>query len=343
MASFERRHRHRLAALVLGCGLTVGCHGIEHAGGFGSPASPNAPASIAMVASPAQLPAGGGTSMVDVAVIPSSGQAITVTLTTSTGELAESSIVTDASGHARVEWRGNQSSAIAARVGDLTGTVAIQVAAGKPTPAPIPVPDPGPGHDPTPDPTPGPTTPGGTIRVGIDGYPSPAYAGEPMRFSAFIQVLPPVGVARITWDFNGDGTTDATTNEAAWTFDDAGTHTATLVVTTVDGRRGEASIRFTVYPFDALVIDELKAAPSSVMPGEPVTWSASVSAHNGSLPPLEFRWDFDGNGTVDATTAVGTATTAYFTPGRKRMRLTVVAADGRTATASEEVEVNAPK
>jgi len=38
-----------------------------------------------------------------------------------------------------------------------------------------------------------------------------------------------------TWDFNGDGVIDATTEIATWTYDAAGTYTVRLAVTDNDG------------------------------------------------------------------------------------------------------------
>ena len=48
------------------------------------------------------------------------------------------------------------------------------------------------------------------------------------------------------WDFTGDGTTDATTPTASFTYTTAGNYTARLTVTDVDGRTGTTNIDITV-------------------------------------------------------------------------------------------------
>jgi hypothetical protein len=325
----------RLILAVASCGVLVsGCHGIEHPGGPAAPSTPTVPTSLALVASTSQFPAGGGRCAIDVSVMPTNGEAIAVELVSTTGTLNPSSVVTDRSGHARVEWKGDRSTTIAATSGTLAASVSIHVAGATAPPAP----GPGPGPD---VPTPGPTVPspsGGSISIGIDAGPSPAYALEPMLFTAHVQVLPPSAVTSIAWNFGETGGTDAETSPTLWTYRTAGSQTASVIVLTADGRRGEGSIRLVLRPADELAVS-LGAAPIPAVVRDEVTWSAAVSAHSGGVPDLTYSWDFDGNGVVDATTSGPDATTTYFAPGRLTARVTIRSADGRTAAASREIEI----
>ena len=48
------------------------------------------------------------------------------------------------------------------------------------------------------------------------------------------------------WDFDSDGTVDATTEDATFTYNDPGTYKATLTATTADGRKGSGSTEVVV-------------------------------------------------------------------------------------------------
>ncbi len=324
-------------AILAAIGLSAACHGIEHPASLTSPTATVAANALTLVAIPPQLPAGGGTVTIDVGVMPSDGRGATVTLQASGGTLARSTVTTDSSGHARVEWSGDRSSAITAASGGLGGSVTVNVAGGT-NPAPTP-PDPNP--NPSPEPT--PPTPNGTISVGIDAGPSPAYAGDPMRFAVGVQILPPAAVTSIRWDFDQDGQPDATNWTPAWTYAAPGSHAVTVVVTTADGRRGEASVRFTVRPVDDFEIGNMRAAPETATTRTAVTWSVDVTVLHGSLPPLVYRWDFDGNGSIDATTSGPSATTAYLSAGTRTASVTATSAAGVTSAASGSVIVSDPK
>jgi hypothetical protein len=84
---------------------------------------------------------------------------------------------------------------------------------------------------------------------------------------------------------------------------------------------------------------ETQPDPPTVTEGDSVTFDASASTDD--LTPasqLDFDWDFDADGTFDATGAVVTHT--YETPGSYQARLRVTDEDGASDTADVRVTVN---
>ncbi|WP_227352708.1 PKD domain-containing protein [Haladaptatus salinisoli] len=72
--------------------------------------------------------------------------------------------------------------------------------------------------------------------------------------------------------------------------------------------------------------------------GESVTFDASgTSDPDGDV--AAYRWDFDGDGTVDQTTNESTVDHAYETPGERTARVTVVDGEGQTDEANATVRV----
>ncbi|WP_227375437.1 PKD domain-containing protein [Haladaptatus halobius] len=79
-------------------------------------------------------------------------------------------------------------------------------------------------------------------------------------------------------------------------------------------------------------------ADDGIKTGESVTFDASgTSDSDGDV--TEYRWDFDGDGTVDETTKEATTGHAYKTPGERTARVTVVDSEGQTDDATATVQV----
>ncbi len=85
----------------------------------------------------------------------------------------------------------------------------------------------------------------------------------------------------------------------------------------------------------------LAVSPSSVTAGSTVTLDASESSDRDDAI-AEYRWDFDGSGTVDAVTPGSSATFAPGAPGVLQPAVTVVDARGETAWRAATVQVFAP-
>ena len=111
------------------------------------------------------------------------------------------------------------------------------------------------------------------------------------------------------------------------------TYTAVVTVTDLDNERSTVSTIVNVTPRSALAIDLAASQAASVAgQGQTVTFTATVT---GGVAQ-SFAWDFDGDGTVDATTSSNKTTRVYTSNGRITALVTVQTTDGRSATARTE-------
>jgi Big-like domain-containing protein/PKD domain-containing protein len=111
------------------------------------------------------------------------------------------------------------------------------------------------------------------------------------------------------------------------------TYTAVVTATDVDDERATVSTTVNVTPRSALTIDLAAAQSSSVAgQGQTVTFTATVAGGTAQ----SFAWDFDGDGTVDATTSSNKIAHVYTSNGRTTATVTVQTTDGRSATARTE-------
>jgi len=111
------------------------------------------------------------------------------------------------------------------------------------------------------------------------------------------------------------------------------TYTPVVTATDVDDERSTVSTIVNVTPRSALTIDLAAAQGASVSgQGQPVAFTATVT---GGVAQ-SFAWDFDGDGTVDATTSSNKITRVYTANGRVTATVTVQTTDGRSATARTE-------
>jgi len=109
-------------------------------------------------------------------------------------------------------------------------------------------------------------------------------------------------------------------------------HTVTFDYFSVDGNRGECE---APEPQNrAPVIDAAAATPTTGFAPLEVQFTSEATDPDAG-DELTYSWDFDNDGTADATTADATHT--YTTPGEKQAKLTV--SDGE-ATASRTIDIN---
>ena len=116
------------------------------------------------------------------------------------------------------------------------------------------------------------------------------------------------GIASYSWNF-GDGSTD-TGVATTYTYEDAGTFIATLTVTDLFGNQGIAIKVIKVGTGEVGAVIVTTPSPAEGFVYFTVGFDASGSTV-ASPPIVSYEWDFDGNGTTDATgvTAVHTFTT----------------------------------
>jgi adhesin/invasin len=111
------------------------------------------------------------------------------------------------------------------------------------------------------------------------------------------------------------------------------TYTAVVTATDLDDERTSASTIVNVTPRSALTID-LAAAQGTSVPGQGQTVSFTATVTGGVAQ--SFAWDFDGDGTVDATTSSNKTSRVYISNGRYTVTVTVQTIDGRSSTARIE-------
>lgn len=138
-------------------------------------------------------------------------------------------------------------------------------------------------------------------------------------------------VAAVCWRFDEDDAChDAATT---YTFEEVGSHTATLIVTGEDGERSSATALIVATTAPTATLD----APESVETGTEIRLDAGDSSDDHGIE--RYEWDLNGDGTVDETTTAPTVTHVFETAGAHELTVTTVdAADQRdTATATIDI------
>jgi hypothetical protein len=232
--------RRSLLALVM---VTAACH--DPATAPSAPPAPEvqavAPTRISLIASPGELPAGGGSARIFIETAAGSAVAprIAVNLTASNGALDQGQVVTDDTGHASVGWNGTTTSTITAVAGGVTSSMDVRVIVPPPPIPPSPVPPPRPTPTPT-TPSPSPTQDPVNVTLRADRTTVPV--GGAVSFTATVsQLQPGETITMYRWDLDGDGTDEGTTGpegnvrtSAAYTAH--GPVDAKVTVTTSAGR-----------------------------------------------------------------------------------------------------------
>jgi len=121
------------------------------------------------------------------------------------------------------------------------------------------------------------------------------------------------------------------------TFDTAGSYSITLTVTDADDNL-TATLTKPLTVTNGDPIADGTFSPDPAWQNEQVTFNASASTDAETPGSLTYGWDFDNNGSTDATGV--TATRAFATAGTKTVKLTVTDPQGHTAAKDIVVTVN---
>ncbi len=167
-----------------------------------------------------------------------------------------------------------------------------------------------------------------------------ASVGETLRFDGSASADPDGEIQSYEWSVSGPATAQATGPQFDTSLPEPGTYTVTLTVS--DGTATDTA-GFTVDvsatsdpPPTAIPPVAAVSAPDSVATGETVQFSAADSVDpDGQL--RGYDWDFDNDGTIEASTTGPTATYIFSEAGRYDATVTVVDDDGETATANTSV------
>jgi len=186
----------------------------------------------------------------------------------------------------------------------------------------------------------------GVVTVSPPGYPIADFTYSPKNplvdeaatFNSTSNDEPPGHIVSWEWDFNGDGTIDATTENATWTYTEYGEFVVKL---TVEDNEGFKSIPkeqlITVYAPPEASFDY---SPERPLINEKVTFNASLSTANGGTI-VSYKWDF-GDGTTLLYTGenLNTSTThQYEAFGTYPVNLTVTDSENLKDDTSEIVKV----
>jgi PKD repeat protein len=170
--------------------------------------------------------------------------------------------------------------------------------------------------------------------------PASAAAGEAVTLNAS-NSTDDHGIDHYEWDVDGDGSVEANTTAPLFehTYNETGFVSPRVTVVDTNGSTNVATTNIRVEQGDTPPTAAL-SAPANATAGSEVTLDASASTDDGNI--VEYRWDADGDGTVDETTSGPTYVHTYETPGEFEASVTVVDDDNQTATASETVQVASP-
>ena len=158
----------------------------------------------------------------------------------------------------------------------------------------------------------------------VCGRPDNAYVARPRAVPASgpapltVRFLPEfetlTAVENFEWDFDGDGTTDESETigvQQTFTYETAGTYTATLRLTDNNGEQATGTVRVDVTNTPPEVTAE--AAPSNGAVPLNVTFTATATDPDGIAT---YEWDFEGDGVFDFISATtGQTTFTYTAPG----------------------------
>ncbi|WP_028671755.1 FlgD immunoglobulin-like domain containing protein [Saccharospirillum impatiens] len=150
---------------------------------------------------------------------------------------------------------------------------------------------------------------------------NPTEGSAPLAVTFIPDANTQTAIVRYEWDFDGDGTYDRSETvgrNQTFTYQTPGGYDATLRVTDSDGEQATSQIRITVGNQPPEVSVDLN--PSNGPIPLTVTFNATATDVDGID---RFEWDFDGDGTYDATTTAGTAAYTYDSEGSFQARLRV--------------------
>jgi PKD repeat protein len=142
-------------------------------------------------------------------------------------------------------------------------------------------------------------------------------------------------VTEWSWDFDGDGTPDASTPSASFTYNTPATFDVSLEVRDAQGLSDTKTSSISIADNNAAPVADF-APPACVLNAA----CNFVSTSTDDEGVTEWSWDFNGDGTPDATTAEASFT--YTTGGTFNASLIVRDAQGLTNTKTVALLINTP-
>jgi len=270
---------------------------------------------VTVRANPATVPQNGGTVQVVATVTGTNGRLlanIPVTFSASHGSLSSGTALTDAAGEAHVTLNTNADTDIIATAGTKKSDPAAKV---------------------TVLPAPSITL---TCAVGAQGSCASVSAGETVTFTA-TKATGSSAISSSTLDF-GDGESVSlgslsSPQSVAHRYNAAGTYTARLNATDVNGDN-------TTTTFVLRVEDLVATLSLTITNTQTKTVQATATLSAVGVNIARYEWTFGPNATQSSlVTSTGTVSVSFTTAGPKTVTVRIVLTDGRSATATAQIDV----
>lgn len=277
------------------------------------PVGAAAATNVVLRAEPASVGANGGSVQLVATVRDESGNPIAgvpVTFTTTAGQIASSSVTSDANGEARTTLTTTRQAEVTARAGGQEAQVTVSVQAA-------------------------PT-------VSLTVSPQSPTANQPAVFT--ITVTPAsdgAPVQSVTIDF-GDGerlTLGSGSTTVSHVYSSSGTYTVTARVRDAAGQETVQTLVLIVLPAAPIAVN-LSASPTAPVVNEVTTFTAQATPPAG-VSIQRYRWDF-GDGTAVVETTGDQRTHVFTSAGRRTVTVRAYASDGSIGVGQTEVNVVQP-
>ncbi len=175
--------------------------------------------------------------------------------------------------------------------------------------------------------------------IAVAGADYHTFVGVPVTLDASLSHDPDGTIVKYEWDFDADGTWDATTTgpTVSHAFDKPGNRRVLLRVTDHSGLtatdRTHVMVRMDAFPPVAVI-----AGPSEVYVGEPAFFDGSLSYDDEGFITT-YSWSFIGDDEYEFSSLLPTVAYTFLVPGEWVVRLDVRDAVGNVGTAQMSVLV----
>ena len=166
------------------------------------------------------------------------------------------------------------------------------------------------------------------------GGPYTGREGGPVAFNGSTSSDPNGDALTYAWDFDNNGTTDATTATPSHTYADNGTYTVKLTVSDGNGHSSSATTTATIGNAAPVVNAGADAGVDETAPSTSFTLNATFSDSGVVDNPWSYTIDWGNGTTTGSKTTQGaiTATRAYAASGTYTVKVTVTDKNGGVGT-----------
>jgi PKD repeat protein len=168
--------------------------------------------------------------------------------------------------------------------------------------------------------------------------PIPVVASEPATFTSTSTTQAGHEIVSIQWDFDSNGTVDATGGVVQHVFASAGTANVTLTVVD-DTTQSRALTQQVVVTAPTLPVADFTTAPQLPLAGAPASFTSTASTV-ATASIASVQWDFENDGQFDASGSK--VDHVFVAPGAYTVRVRVVDTRNLSGEITRLVSVNAP-